>query len=337
KSMHQIGISPEEGIHGLAPQNTHDTDQQSRETSAQAPQFQQSHSWNKRNLTSKFNLANIPTSILLVYQSFGVVYGDLSTSPLYVYRNIFYERLQHHQNPETVLGAFSLIFWTLTLIPLLKYVFIVLSADDNGEGGPFALYSLLCRHGKFSLLPNQQAADEELSAYKYGVPSRSPSSVLIKRFIEKNKRTQTALLLVVLIGAGMVIGDGVITPAMAVLSSISGLQEARTKLTPGGIRAIAVAILVGLFALQHIGTHKVGFLFAPVVILWLISIFIIGIYNIIKWDPKVFYALSPTYIVKFFAHTKKDGWISLGGVLLCITGTEAMFADLGHFSARSVR
>ncbi|KAJ8533601.1 hypothetical protein K7X08_006925 [Anisodus acutangulus] len=96
-------------------------------------------------------------------QSLGVVYGDLSTSPLYVYRSIFVGNLKHYQNPETVFGAFSLIFGTITLIPLLKYVFFGLSADDNGEGGTFALYSLLCRHAKFSLLSNQQAADEELS------------------------------------------------------------------------------------------------------------------------------------------------------------------------------
>ncbi|EPS71744.1 hypothetical protein M569_03013, partial [Genlisea aurea] len=280
---------------------------------------------------------SIPTSLLLVYQSFGVVYGDLATSPLYVYKSIFVERLQYHWTHETVLGAFSLIFWTLTLIPLLKYVIIVLSADDNGEGGTFALYSLLCRHGKFSLLPNQQAADEELSAYRYGVSARSSTSVALKRFIEKHKRTRTALLLVVLLGAGMVIGDGVITPAISVLTSVSGIQEAHSNLPPSAVRALSCTILVGLFALQHCGTHKVGFIFAPVVILWLISIFIIGAYNTIKWNPKVLYAFSPIYIVKFFRQTGKDGWISLGGVLLCITGTEAMFADLGHCSASSIR
>ncbi|KAF6140910.1 hypothetical protein GIB67_042323 [Kingdonia uniflora] len=103
--------------------------------------------------------------MILAYQSLGVVYGDLSTSPLYLYTSTFVGKLQHYQNEEAIFGAFSLIFWTLTLMPLLKYVIIVLSADDNGEGGTFAFYSLLCRHVKLSLLPNQQAADEELSTY----------------------------------------------------------------------------------------------------------------------------------------------------------------------------
>ncbi|KAK4489075.1 hypothetical protein RD792_004869 [Penstemon davidsonii] len=292
---------------------------------------------NRKKLTSKFCLASLPPSLLLAYQSFGVVYGDLSTSPLYVYKSTFVGKLQDHQDPDTIFGAFSLIFWTLTLIPLLKYIIIVLSADDNGEGGTLALYSLLCRHGKFSLLPNQQAADEELSSYKYGPPGQSSSSLAFKRFLEKHKKLRTGLLLVVLLGAGMVIGDGVITPAMSVLSSVSGLNDAGKRITEGGVLLLACVILVGLFALQHCGTHKVGFLFAPVVILWLISIFSIGLYNVIRWNPRIVFALSPHYIIKFFGQTGRHGWISLGGVLLSITGTEAMFADLGHFSACSIR
>ncbi|CAA2992651.1 potassium transporter 4-like [Olea europaea subsp. europaea] len=135
----------------------------------------------------------------------------------------------------------------------------------------------------------------------------------------------------------MVIGDGVITPAISVLSSISGLQAAEKRLNQGEVLLLACVILIGLFALQHFGTHKVAFLFAPVVILWLISIFAIGLYNTIHWNPKIVFGLSPHYIIKFFSETGKDGWISLGGVLLSITGTEAMFADLGHFTASSIR
>jgi KUP system potassium uptake protein len=161
------------------------------------------------------SLANICGNLLLAYQSFGVVYGDLSTSPLYVYRSIFTGKLQNHHTPDVIFGAFSLIFWTLTLIPLLKYVFIMLSADDNGEGGTIALYSLLCRHAKLSLLPNQQAADEELSSYKYGPSGQFSSTSPLKRFLEKHKRLRSALLIVVLSGAAMVIGDGAITPAIS--------------------------------------------------------------------------------------------------------------------------
>ncbi|KAH9743065.1 Potassium transporter 4 [Citrus sinensis] len=276
-------------------------------------------------------------NLLLAYQSLGVVYGDLSTSPLYVYSSAFSGRLDEKESEETILGAFSLIFWTLTLIPLLKYIFIVLSADDNGEGGTFALYSLLCRHAKFSLLPNQQAADEELSTYKYGNAVHAVGSSPFKRFLEKHKKLRTVLLVVVLFGACMVIGDGVLTPAISVLSSVSGLQVTENKLTDGELLILACVILVGLFALQHFGTHKVAVMFAPIIIVWLISIFAVGLYNVIHWNPKVISAISPLYIIKYFRETGKTGWISLGGLLLCITGTEAMFADLGHFTALSIR
>lgn len=286
---------------------------------------------------SQLSWVNLSRNLVLAYQSFGVVYGDLSTSPLYVYKSTFIGKLQNHQNEEAIFGAFSLIFWTLTLVPLLKYVFILLSADDNGEGGTFALYSLLCRHARFSLLPNQQAADEELSAYKYGPSTQAVGSSPLKRFLEKHKRLRTALLLVVLFGACMVIGDGVLTPAISVLSSVSGLQVTENKLTDGVVLLLACVILVGLFALQHFGTHRVAFIFAPVVIIWLLSIFCIGLYNTIHWNPKIVRAFSPLFIIKFFRETGKEGWISLGGILLSITGTEAMFADLGHFTAFSIR
>ncbi|KAG5570537.1 hypothetical protein H5410_060303 [Solanum commersonii] len=291
----------------------------------------------KGTLASKFMLVNISSNLLLAYQSLGVVYGDLSTSPLYVYRSIFVGKLQNYQTSEAIFGAFSLIFWTITLIPLLKYVFVVLSADDNGEGGTFALYSLLCRHAKFSLLPNQQAADEELSAYKYGSSGQSTSCLPLKRFLEKHKKSRTLLLIVVLLGACMVIGDGVLTPAMSVISSMSGIQAATEHLSHGGVLILSCIVLVGLFALQHSGTHRVGFLFAPIVTIWLISIFLIGLYNTIFWNPKIVSALSPYYIIKFFKETGKDGWVSLGGVLLSIAGSEAMFADLGHFTTTSMR
>lgn len=286
---------------------------------------------------SQLSWPNLSRNLLLAYQSLGVVYGDLSTSPLYVYSSAFSGRLDGKESEETIFGAFSLIFWTFTLIPLLKYIFIVLSADDNGEGGTFALYSLLCRHAKFSLLPNQQAADEELSTYKYGNAVHAVGSSPFKRFLEKHKKLRTVLLVVVLFGACMVIGDGVLTPAISVLSSVSGLQVTENKLTDGELLILACVILVGLFALQHFGTHKVAVMFAPIIIIWLISIFAVGLYNIIHWNPKVISAISPLYIIKYFRETGKSGWISLGGLLLCITGTEAMFADLGHFTALSIR
>ncbi|KAL0712994.1 hypothetical protein Bca4012_019972 [Brassica carinata] len=241
--------------------------------------------------------------LLLAYQSFGLAFGDLSISPLYVYKCAFYGGLRHYETEDTMFGAFSLIFWTITLLSLIKYMVFVLRADDNGEGGIFALYALLCRHTRFSLLLNQQAADEEISTY-YGPgdANRSLPSSDFKRLIEHNKRFKTALLLLVLVGTSMVITIGVLTPAVSVSSSIDGLV-ANTNLKHSTVVMIACALLVGLFVLQHRGTNKVAFLFAPIMILWL--------------------------------DTGTEGWLSLGGILLCITGTEAIFAELGQFSAKS--
>lgn len=153
----------------------------------------------------------------LAYQSLGVVYGDLSTSPLYVYKSTFAEDIQHSETNEEIYGVLSFVFWTLTLIPLLKYVFIVLRADDNGEGGTFALYSLLCRHARVSSLPNCQVADEELSEYKSNevLLAEKRGGSRLKSTLEKHRLLQKVLLVLALIGTCMVIGDGVLTPAIS--------------------------------------------------------------------------------------------------------------------------
>jgi len=160
--------------------------------------------------------------LTLAYQSLGVVYGDLSTSPLYVYKSTFAEDIQHSDTNEEIYGVLSFVFWTLTLIPLLKYVFIVLRADDNGEGGTFALYSLLCRHARVSLLPNTQLADEDLTEYTIDngtVPINKKNVGLgLKSLLEKHRVLQRVLLVLALIGTCMVIGDGVLTPAISGIS-----------------------------------------------------------------------------------------------------------------------
>ncbi|XP_039039491.1 potassium transporter 8-like [Hibiscus syriacus] len=165
------------------------------------------------------------TVLTLAYQSLGVVYGDLSTSPLYVYKSAFAEDIHHSDTNEEIYGVLSFVFWTLTLMPLLKYVFIVLRADDNGEGGTFALYSLLCRHARLCSLPNCQLADEELSEYKRDGNGKS----FLKSTLEKHKVLQTLLLVLALIGTCMVIGDGVLTPAISVFSAVSGLELSMAK------------------------------------------------------------------------------------------------------------
>ncbi|KAL0343977.1 UNVERIFIED_CONTAM: Potassium transporter 8 [Sesamum angustifolium] len=253
------------------------------------------------------------TVLTLAYQSLGVVYGDLSTSPLYVYKSTFAEDIQHSETNEEIYGVLSFVFWTLTLIPLLKYVFIVLRADDNGEGGTFALYSC------FAGMPGG-----------FGLRLRST--------LEKHRVLQRMLLTLALIGTCMVIGDGVLTPAISVFSAVSGLELVVSKHHHQYIEVpVACIILLFLFYLQHYGTHRVGFLFAPVVITWLFCISAIGVYNIFHWNPHVYKALSPYYMYKFLKKTQRGGWMSLGGILLCITGSEAMFADLGHFSQLSIK
>ncbi|KAK4262832.1 hypothetical protein QN277_028337 [Acacia crassicarpa] len=274
----------------------------------------------------------------LAIQSLGFLIGDLSISPLYVYQSIFSGRLHHIQNEDAIFGAFSLIFWTLSLMSLFKYVVMVLNADDNGEGGIIALYSLLCRNAKFCLLPNHQASDEELSTYhKPGCTNRNIPSSPLKRLIERHKNTKPALLIFVLLGACMVVCIGALTPAISVLASIKGLEIQAKVANNSMLLAISCVLLVGIFVLQHRGAHNVAFMFPPIVILWLLLNFMVGIYNVIKWNPRVYQALSPYYIYRFFQVTGKDGWANLGGVFLCVTGTEAMFADLGHFGQAPIR
>ncbi|KAG6735167.1 hypothetical protein I3842_01G308200 [Carya illinoinensis] len=278
------------------------------------------------------------TILLLAYQSLGVVYGDLSISPLYVYKSTFAEDIQHSQTNEEIFGVLSFVFWTLTLIPLFKYVFVVLRADDNGEGGTFALYSLICRHAKVGLLPNRQVADEALSTYKLEQPPEKKNSSRVKLLLEKYKALHTALLILVLLGTCMVIGDGLLTPAISVFSAVSGLELSMSKEHHQyAVIPITCFILVCLFALQHYGTHRLGSFFAPVVMMWLLCISALGLFNIIYWNPQVYKALSPYYMFKFLKKTKISGWMSLGGILLCITGSEAMFADLGHFSYAAIQ
>ncbi|CAD6335886.1 unnamed protein product [Miscanthus lutarioriparius] len=248
----------------------------------------QLQSTTKRAASSPWGLQK--ATLLLAYQSFGVVYGDLCISPVYVYKNTFSGKLRLHEEDEEILGVLSLVFWSLTLIPLLKYIILVLGADDDGEGGTFALYSLMCRRSRMGLLNNINNAC--LSAYNQKEP---------------------------------------------LLSAVSGLRIKFPELHENYTVLFACFILVILFALQHYGTHRVGFLFAPILLAWLGCIGSIGIYNIFKWNPTVIRALSPYYIYNFFRKAGKDGWSSLGGIVLCITGAEAMFADLGHFSKLSLR
>ncbi|XP_074280331.1 potassium transporter 11-like isoform X1 [Silene latifolia] len=270
----------------------------------------------------------------LAFQSLGVVYGDLGTSPLYVFYNTFPRGVQDR---EDVIGALSLIIYSLTLIPLLKYVFIVCRANDNGQGGTFALYSLLCRHANINTIPNRHRTDEDLTTYSRSRVHESSFAAKTQQWLEKYSSRKNALLLLVLVGTCMVIGDGILTPAISVLSAAGGIKVDHPNLSNDVVVVVAVVILVGLFSLQHYGTDKVGWLFAPIVLLWFLLIGGIGIYNICKHDSSVLQAFSPVYVYRYLRKGGKDHWTSLGGIMLSITGTEALFADLGHYPVLAVQ
>ncbi|KAL6282955.1 hypothetical protein ACE6H2_013884 [Prunus campanulata] len=270
----------------------------------------------------------------LAFQSLGVVYGDLGTSPLYVFYNTFPDGIG---DPEDLIGALSVIIYSLTLIPLLKYVFIVCRANDNGQGGTFALYSLLCRHAKIKAIPNQDQTDEALTTYSRSTFGEQSFAARTKRWLEGHALMQSTLLILVLVGSCMVIGDGILTPAISVLSAVGGINVGHPKISNGVVVLVAVVILVLLFTMQRHGTDKVGWLFAPVVLLWFLVIGGIGMFNIWKYDRSILKAFSPVYVYRFFKRGGKDGWTSLGGIMLSITGTEALFADLSHFPVPSIQ
>ncbi|XP_012573777.1 potassium transporter 10-like isoform X1 [Cicer arietinum] len=272
--------------------------------------------------------------IRLAYQSLGVVYGDLGTSPLYVFYNTF----PHGVNdPEDVIGALSLIIYSLTLVPLLKYVFIVLRANDNGQGGTLALYSLLCRHANIKIIPNQHRTDEELTTYSRTTFQEKSFAAKTQRWLEEQSFIKSTILILVLVGTCMVIGDGILTPAISVLSAAGGIKVNRPEIDNRVVVVVAVVILIGLFSMQHYGTDRVGWLFAPVVLLWFLLIGGIGIFNLWRFGGNVLRAFSPFYVYRYFQKGKKNSWLSLGGILLSITGTEALFADLANFPVSSVQ
>ncbi|KAE8801250.1 Potassium transporter 5 [Hordeum vulgare] len=275
------------------------------------------------------------TTLHLAFQSLGVVYGDMGTSPLYVFSSTFTGGIK---DTDDLLGVMSLIIYTVLLLPLMKYCFIVLRANDNGDGGTFALYSLISRYARISLIPNQQAEDATVSHYKLESPTnRVKRAHWIKEKMENSPKFKVILFLVTILATSMVIGDGVLTPCISVLSAVTGIKQSAKSLTQGQIAGIAIGILIVLFLVQRFGTDKVGYTFGPVIFIWFILIAGIGIYNLITHDTGILKAFNPKYIVEYFQRNGKDGWISLGGVILCITGTEAMFADLGHFNVRAIQ
>lgn len=236
---------------------------------------------------------------VLSLAALGVVYGDIGTSPLYALRECFHGPHAIAPTPENILGVLSLIFWALVIVISIKYLVFVLRADNNGEGGILSMAAL-----------------------------STP--------IKPSGRTEKSFLIALgIIGAALLYGDGVITPAISVLGAMEGLSVATPVLTPYVV-PLTIGILVGLFLIQSHGTAKIGKMFGPVMLLWFTVLGVLGVAQIAQF-PQVFAAINPSYAVGFFAN---DGWhsfIILGSVFLVVTGGEALYADMGHFGARPIR
>ncbi|MGE5090308.1 MAG: potassium transporter Kup [Candidatus Levyibacteriota bacterium] len=235
----------------------------------------------------------------LALLALGVVYGDIGTSPLYAAKETFSPQHGIPLTPANVIGGVSAIFWALTIIVSLKYVTLVLRANNRGEGGIMALLAL------------------------------AASSV------RERPRTHSALLAIGVFGASLFYGDAVLTPAISVLSAVEGLEVGTTALQPW-IVPIATGILVALFAIQRYGTGVVGMFFGPVCVLWFAALGASGIHNIVK-APAILQALDPAHALHFVTAHGYASFIVLGSVLLAVTGAEALYADMGHFGKRAIR
>jgi len=233
----------------------------------------------------------------LAIGALGVVFGDIGTSPLYAIDQIFFGSADIGRTPENILGAISLAIWTITIVVAIKYALLVLRADNDGEGGVFALYGLL------------------------------------HRFRNEGRRV---LLWSLMLGAGLLFGDGMITPAISVLSAVEGLEVATPAFSPY-IVPITVILLTGLFAIQFKGTAGIGVVFGPLLLVWFVVIAALGFVAIAQ-QPGILAAFDPSYGISFLIRAGPFGsLLILSAMMLVVTGGEAMYADLGHFGARPIR
>jgi len=234
---------------------------------------------------------------ILVIGALGVVFGDIGTSPLYVLKVCFTGQHTLAPSPQNILGLISLIFWSLTLVVSFKYALFIMRADDDGQGGVFAMLALL--HKKLG--PN----------------------------------LGRGLVLGGLFGSALLYGDGLITPVISVLSALEGLEVATTQAKPF-VLPLTCLVLLLLFGFQSRGTGKIGRLFGPVMILWFIVLASLGLRAIVG-NPEILAAADPRYALQFFLQNGWTGFFLLGGVVLCITGCEALYVDMGHFGVKSIR
>lgn len=231
---------------------------------------------------------------VLGLSALGIVFGDIGTSPLYTFKTVL-GTAEVPSDVATVLGALSLVLWTLFIITTIKYVSFAMRVDNDGEGGILALMALL------------------------GV----------------KKRQRPTIVAVGLFGAALIYGDGAITPAISVLSALEGLNMATPALQPYVVPA-AVAILIALFAIQSQGTAAIGHFFGPVMLIWFVAMAVMGIWGIVQ-HPTVFAALNPVYGLTYLFSHGMTGFLVLGAVFLCVTGAEALYADMGHFGRGPIK
>jgi len=229
----------------------------------------------------------------------GVVYGDIGTSPLYTMRQVFAGEHALALTPANVLGILSIVFWSLIVVVTLKYITLMMSADNRGEGGILAL------------------------------------TALVSRGLEEHPDLRWWLVGFGIFGAAMFYGDGMITPAISVLGAVEGLEIIAPQLHPFVV-PVAIVILVALFAIQKRGTARVGSYFGPVMCLWFAALAVLGLLQIVN-EPTVIRAISPLYAVQFVAANPTAAFLALGAVVLAVTGAEALYADMGHFGASPIR
>ncbi|KAK8111532.1 potassium uptake protein [Apiospora kogelbergensis] len=266
----------------------------------------------------------------LSFQSIGVIYGDIGTSPLYVFSSTF----NAHPSWDDLVGALSIIIWSLVLIVTLKYCFIVLAADDHGHGGTFALYSILAR--SMNTTPQNPSSPQRRGTGLSQGTNKSTSQRL-RNYLEKSSRAKYALQVVGILGVSLVIADGILTPAQSVLGAVQGVHVINPDLGKPTVTGITCCILVVFFLVQPFGTSKLGTAFAPIVMVWLLFNLGSGIYNLVVYDHTVLKAFSPHFAFAYLARNRHDGWKSLSGLLLAFTGVEAMFANLAAFSKKAIQ
>jgi KUP system potassium uptake protein len=235
----------------------------------------------------------------LIVGAIGVVYGDIGTSPLYTLRTAFTGEFGLSLTEDNVMGLLSVIFWALMIVVTLKYITLIMRADNNGEGGILAL------------------------------------TALVARAVEDRPQLRWALVGLGIFGAAMFYGDGMITPAITVLGAVEGLGVIAPALHPF-IVPVAVAILIALFAIQRTGTASIGAVFGPVMCLWFVVLALLGALEI-GHAPRVLLALNPAYAVHFVSIDPWRAFVAFGAVVLAVTGTEALYADMGHFGKTPIR